>query len=326
MMWLQEMNDVRILFFEGAPGAGKSCLSQHLARQLEASGRCVYWLEEHELNEAVFAPFHAQVGSGEGAAITSLLVCWQSLLARIDRSADILCLDGAFFHSTIKVLLAHGVSRPGIDAYLKALYPLLARFRPCLIHLVCDVARVLQETIAERGHAWAALVAADVADYPVQRAAQQTGESGLIAFFVESQLQLATFATAYPFARLRIDTTARDWAGYQAALCTALGVQPDEPVRFEDCLAQYTGIYQPPDGFPEAYRQPFQVELVGDELRLHMGFTRNFRLEPLARNRFAIIGRPLEIEFVRDDEGQVCSAIYPFVPDRRFVCERLVTT
>ncbi|BCL75596.1 hypothetical protein JHS3_13320 [Jeongeupia sp. HS-3] len=317
--------DARILFFEGAPGAGKSCLSQHLARQLEEAGRCVLWLEEHTLNESVFAPFLAQIGRDPDAAIASLLACWRNLLARIDQSAGLFCLDGAFFHSTIKVLLAHDVPRSGIDAYLHALYPLLTRFQPCLIHLVCDVERILRATIVERGHAWAALVAADVAAYPVQRALQQTGESGLIAFFVESQLQLAMIATGYPFARLDIDTTSRDWAGYQAVLCAALGVRPNEPAPFEDNLSQYAGIYQPPNGFPDAYRQPFQVEPVGDGLRLHMGFMRNFRLAPLARDRFAIIGRPLEVEFIRDDEGRVCGVIYPFVPDQRFVCERQVT-
>lgn len=148
---------------------------------------------------------------------------------------------------------------------------------------------------------------------------------GMISFFVESQRQLEAIAATCPFAYRRIDTTKRAWEQYQRTVCAWLEI----PMRIEQRapsgdFAQYVGTYQPPAYFPPAFNHPFEVELTPDGLRLHMVFMRNFRLIEQDTDSFAIAGRSAQLEFVRDPQGQVQGAIYPFVPDQRFFCEKIM--
>lgn len=55
-----------------------------------------------------------------------------------------------------------------------------------------------------------------------------------------------------------------------------------------------------------------------------MVFMRNFRLIGLEADRSAILGRPLEVEVVRDDDAEIIGVIYPFVPEQRFFCPKIV--
>lgn len=311
----------RLIFFEGPPGGGKSSLSQFVAQQLQAAGTPVHWLEEHPLNETVFAPFFAAFESTSPTAITTLLTCWRDLLDRVSTDGAVYCLDGAFFHSTLKLLLAYDYEAAALEHYLQTLYELLAPLRPPLLHLTGDVAAIVHMTIVERGTAWATNVAADIAQYPSQQRQGKAGLEGLVDFFVASQAQLAQVAAAYPFAYHRLDTTARLWAQYQQTVCGWLDL-PLYPVAdlVVNYLDQYVGTYQPPYYFPPAFNHPFQVELTPDGLRLHMVFMRNFRLVAQGPDRFALAGRPLQLEFVRDEQGVLTGAIYPFVPDQRFFC------
>ena len=163
-----------------------------------------------------------------------------------------------------------------------------------------------------------------MAQYPCQQRLQCDGIEGLVSFFSESQRQFEAIAVASPFVYRSIDTTAREWAQYQRTLCAWLALPPPVPSspRLDD-LDQYVGIYQPPAFFPPAFNHPFQVERTSDGLRLHMIFLRNFRLIEQAMDCFAIAGRPLQLEFVRDVAGKLQGAIYPFVSDQRFFCEKI---
>lgn len=314
----------RLLFFEGPPGGGKSSISQFVAQQLQAAGTPVHWLEEHPLNDTVFAPFFAVLEAAAPESITTLLACWRDLLHRVSTEDTTYCLDSAFFHSTLKLLLAYDYDAAVIAHYLQTLYALLAPLNPPLLHLTGDVAAIVRMTIAERGTSWATTVAADIAQYPSQQRQGQTGIDGMVDFFVRSQAQLAQVAAAYPFAYLRLDTTAREWTQYQQTVCAwlALPAQPLADLVLNN-LAQYVGTYQTPEYFPPAFNHPFQVELTPGGLRLHMVFMRNFRLVAQGPDRFAIAGRPLQIEFVRDEQGVLTGAIYPFVPDQRFFCAKV---
>lgn len=314
----------RLLFFEGPPGGGKSSLSQFVAQQLQAAGKPVYWLEEHPLNDTVFAPFLGALEHASPAAITTLLTCWRDLLQRVSTDDAVYCLDGAFFHSTLKLLLAYDYDPATIAHYLQNLYDLLTPFCPPLLHLTGDVAAIVRMTIAERGTAWATNVAADIAQYPCQQRQGQAGIEGMVDFFVTSQAQLEQVAATYPFAYHRLDTTARAWAQYQKMVCAWLDISiyPVADLTVNN-LAQYVGTYQTPEYFPSAFNHPFQVELTPAGLYLHMVFMRNFRLVAQGPDRFAIAGRPLHLDFVRDEQGVLTGAIYPFVPDQRFFCPKL---
>ena len=228
------------------------------------------------------------------------------------------------FNSTLKLLLAYDYDQAHIAHYLQTLYDLLKPFAPALIHLTGDVGHIMRVTIAERGDQWAANVAADVAHYPRQQRLQRSGVEEMIRFFVESERRLEAIAAAYPFEYCRIDTTAREWAQYQQTVCTWLGIsiQPKRRAPSGD-LTQYAGVYQPPAYFPPAFNHPFYVEHTPDGLRLHMVFMRNFHLIEQDTDCFAILGRPNQLEFVRDAQGKLKGAIYPFVPEQRFFCDKI---
>lgn len=318
--------NTRLLFFEGPPGGGKSSLSQFVAKQLQSAGATVQWIEEQPLNAEVFDAFYAAIQNRPDLApsdvIAALLAGWQSLLERLHNTSTVLCLDGAFHHSTLKLLHAHDYSQMDIDSYLQQLYASLRPFAPTLIQVTGDVPRIMNNVIDERGALWADAVASDVACYPCQLRRQLTGIDGMIRFFEDSQRQLEAIAATYPFAYRRIDTTAREWATYEQLLCTWLNLPQAVPHVAQDALdlTQYTGVYQAPDYFPPQFKHPFHIELMPDGLRLHMIFMRNFRLIADGADRFAIAGRPLQVEFVRDARGAITGAIYPFVPDQRFFC------
>lgn len=317
------MKQSQLLLFEGAPGSGKSSLSQFVAQQLQAADRPVHWLEEHSLNDQVFGPFFDALEQPSADLIPIALDCWRTFCAQVASGSVIYCVDGAFFHSTLKLLLAYCVPEVGIADYLQSLYELLRPLQPCLFVLKGDTAAIMRATIEERGERWAANVAADVAEYPIQQG-QPKDVASMIAFFVESQRQLERYAADFPFAQFHLDTTARDWTAYQRELCAWL----DLPIRFEErsvkvMLEQYVGLYQPPASFPPEFNHPLEVELTADGLRLHTVFMRNFRLIALQPDRFALAGRPLFLEFVRDDLGILVGAIYPFVPEQRFFCTKI---
>jgi hypothetical protein len=313
----------RSLFFEGPPGGGKSSISQFVAQQLQTADIPVVWIEEHTLNSTVFAAFYDALDTAPTEAIAALFAGWRQIIDRLDASPDVYCLDGAFFHSTLKLLLAYDYDQSHIAHYLQTLYDLLTPFAPALIHLTGDVNHIMRITIAERGDQWAKNVAADVAQYPRQRRLHLCGVEALIDFFAESQSQLEAIAAAWPFEYRRVDTTAREWEQYQQTVCTWLGVSIQPKNRAPSCdFAQYVGTYQPPAYFPPAFNHPFHVEHARDGLRLHMVFMRNFRLIEQDTDRFAILGRSVQLEFVRDAQGKLLGAIYPFTPEQRFFCEK----
>lgn len=314
----------RLLFFEGPPGAGKSSLSQFVAQQLQVAGCPVTWLEEHTLNDTHFTPFLNALAGSATDALPTLLMCWRHFLEEVQATNAIYCLDGAFFHATLKLLFAYNYTTSQIGDYLATLYDLLAPLHPPLIHLTGDVAAIMRAIIAERGERWAALVAAGVAAYPCLQEQALAEPEGLIRFFVDSQQQLETVAAHYPFAYYRLDTTTRHWPHFQRELCSWLGItiQPLAAQTTDD-LTQYAGIYQTPTAFPPEFNHPFTVEVTPDGLRLHMGFMRNLRLVAQARDCFAIASRPAVLEFVRDEQAQLVGAIYPFVPGHRFFCAKI---
>lgn len=316
----------RLLFFEGPPGSGKSSISQFVSQQLEAANVSVHWLEEHTLNSTAFAAFFDALDTAPTEAIVASLAGWQQIIDRLHTSSDVCCLDGAFFNSTLKLLLAYDYDQAQIAHYLQALYDLLTPFTPALIHLTGDIDHIMRVTIAERSVQWGLNVADDVAQYPCQQRLDRSGIEGLIDFFIESQRQLETIAATYPFGYHRIDTTAREWKQYQQTVCAWLEIPIQvEEHRAPSCdFAQYVGTFQPPDYFPPAFNHPFQVEHTPDGLRLHMVFMRNFRLIEQDTDCFAIAGRPVQLEFVRDEQGKLQGAIYPFVPEQRFFCEKIV--
>lgn len=317
----------RLLFFEGPPGAGKSSLSQFVAQQLQLASVPVTWLEEHTLNDTIFAPFLEALAEPATEAIPVLLTCWQRFLAEVQATTAIYVLDGAFFHSTLKLLFAYNYVDRQIADYLATLYELLAPLHPPLIHLTGDVAAIMRTIIAERGERWATLVAAGVVTYPCRQGQSMAAPEQLIGFFVDSQRQLATVAAHYPFAYYRLDTTARQWPQYQQELCAWLGIamqaQPDQATGD---LTEYIGVYQTPAAFPPQFNHPFTVEATPDGLRLHMGFMRNLRLVAQEYDHFAIAGRPAVLEFVRDEQRRLIGAIYPFVPEHRFFCTKIGTS
>lgn len=312
----------RILLFEGPPGGGKSSLSQLAARQLMAAGIAAEWVEEHTLNDMHFAPFFEAVESGVAGGIPHLLAGWRQIAGRA--GAAVVCLDGAFFHSSLKLMIAHDYAPVQIDAYLSDLEALIAPHAPQIIHATGDVAAIVRMAITERGERWAAGVAEDVAHYPRQRRLEQSGVAGMVGFFAAGDRQLEQIARRSPYAYHRIDTTARAWDAAGRDLCALLGLPPPAPHPVEAMdLDPYVGAYQPPSAFPPAFNHPFEVERAPDGLRLHMVFMRNFRLVAQGGDRFAIAGRPNQVEFVRDAQGAVAGAIYPFVPDRRFFCAKI---
>jgi len=317
------MREGRVLIFEGAPGAGKSSLSQYVAERMKASGEEPVWIEEHDLNDIWFDRLF-QALDEKGDAVGAALECWRALLVRIDEDQKTYLLDGAYFHTALKSLLSYGYDIPAIEAYLAGLHRLFLPHEPILVHLTGDTSAILRSVIAERGALWAANLAAEIAAYPRQHGGDDD-EEAMIDFFVASQRELAAFAQRYPFKVWTLDTTGRDWSSYQKSLADWLdldGPGATESLAPATDLAEYVGIYQTPEFFPEAFRHPLTVELSENGLRLHTVFMRNFRLVPREADRFAIAGRPLQLDFVRDETGQISGAIYPFVPDERFFCAR----
>ena len=212
-----------------------------------------------------------------------------------------------------------------IEHYLESLYGMLEPLKPILIHSTGDVERILRMIIADRGDLWAENVAGDVNDYPYQKRLGRTGVEGMIRFFVESDTLLTQVAESYPFSYHRINTTGRVWTQYKHGVCEWLGIRVQPEREAPDIeLSQYVGTFMPPDYFPPQFKHPMDVELTPDDgLHLHMVFMRNFRLIPKSEDCFTIAGRPNQLEFVRDDDGTITGVIYPFVPDQRFVCEKL---
>jgi hypothetical protein len=314
----------RIYFFEGPPGAGKSSLSQWVAQQLTAAGSPVIWLEEHTLNDTIFNGFIAALEADQTAAISVLLADWQRFLDGVGAGDAIYCLDGAFYHSTLKLLYAYNYHAAQIADYLAALYELLTPFAPPLIHLTGDVPTILRTIIAERGERWGTIVAAGVAAYPCLQGQASPDAATLVRFFAESERYFDAVAAAYPFANYRCYTTARNWARVQQDLADWIGISVQLTVQQSTGdLAQYVGVYQTPAEFPPEFNHPFAVEQTTEGLRLHMGFMRNLRLVAQDGDCFAIAGRPNTLEFVRDKQATVVGAIYPFVPDHRFFCAKI---
>lgn len=312
---------MQFLFFEGAPGSGKSSFSEYCAIQYQQQGQAMRWYEEHELDQSFFNRLYDLLENRPQAALEELLKFWQLLIDRQESA----CFDGVFFHCSIKLLYAFGWSEQQIFDYLDQLYPMLEAYQPRLIWLRQSTADSLAFAIAQRGEEWGDAVAEAVNnDYPIQVQRKLQGRSGLVQFFNETQDLLGRIIEKSPFDTLIIDVSGQQWATYQQILCEWLKL-PQTPI-FSDPdldLSEYNGKFMPPDSFPLEFRKMFEVELIDDELRLHMGFMRNFRLRPLEPDSFAIIGRPQKLRFHRDSNGTIIGAIYPFVQHIDVLCNKI---
>lgn len=316
----------RLLIFEGAPGAGKSTLSEFAAEQVSLSGIEVTWLEEHVLDSEHFPEFFAHRGDLQ-AASKALLADWDRLIAHLRGWNGYALLDGAYFGNTLKFLLADGMPVDDLKRLAREIEARLAPFAPSIVYLSGNPQRSVRRAINQRGAYWAEHIAGDVETYPYQQARGRLGTDGMVEFFVDAYTVFDEILKGSSLPVFTLSTEDGDWPAVEASLLAALGVaRRVPPVTLPVEFDRYIGTYQPPDGFPAPYDTPLAVERVGDELRLHAVFYHNFRLVPESEARFRMKTAPWIAEFVLDADGEASALVYPFVKDARYVCPRVSKT
>jgi len=316
----------RLLIFEGAPGAGKSTLSEFAAEQLGLNGMEAHWLEEHVLDSDHFAEFMARRDDLQ-AASKALLADWDRLIERLQAWNGYALLDGAYFGNTLKCLFAGGMGADDLQRLAREVEARLAPFNPTIVYLSGDPRNSVGRAIEQRGGFWAEHIARDVETYPCQKAHGRRGAGGMVDFFIDAYALFDEILERTSLPVFALSTEEGDWPAAEAALLASLGLERRAPSAAPTVeLERYVGTYQPPDGFPAPYDTPLAVERVGDELRMHAVFYHNFRLVPEAATRFRMKTAPWIVEFELDGDGEASALIYPFVKDARHVCRRVSKT
>lgn len=320
----KNVDDSKILLFEGAPGAGKSTLSEFVAEQYRLSGVPAEWLEEHVLERMHFVEFGKTIWDRPEDAADALLLDWDRLISGFQEKEGVVLLDGAYFGNTLKFLLAQGVSYDVLDHLVSEVDSRLKPFDPLVVYLSGDTRRIFKRAMSDRSDNWVYFVARDIEAYPYQKARGRTGIQGMTEFFVDAYQVFDRILEGSSIPRLVINTEQGDWKRAEDALLKALKLSRRDPsADFGIDVARYVGTYEPPDGFPEPFNTPFAVEAAGDSLRLHMVFYHNFHLVPQSPTHFRIRSKPWFVEFVLNDSGDATAVVYPFITEHRHVCPRI---
>lgn len=314
----------KVLLFEGAPGAGKSTLSEFVAEQLHLNGLRAEWLEEHVLAGTHFADFSRELEINPHKAVDLLLRDWDRLIAQWRLTEGVFLLDGAYFGNTLKFLLAHGIAPDQLQQVAAEVDTRLMQVDPLVVNLCGETGRIFGRAIDQRSRNWAQYIARDVEEYPFQRVRARTGINGMTEFFIDAYRLFDQILEQSSIPRIAIDVEQGDWKAAEDLLLVALGVSRRTPsAALPVDFSRYTGTYRPPGNFPEPYNTPFAVESVGNELRLHMVFHHNYHLVPESLTHFRVRTKPWTVEFLLNEEGNATAVIYPFLTRSRHLCARI---
>lgn len=314
----------KMILFEGAPGAGKSTLSEFIAEQHRLSGVPAEWLEEHVLERMHFVEFGKTIWDRPEDAADALLMDWDRLISVFQDKKGVVLLDGAYFGNTLKFLLAQGLPTDVLVRLIAEVDSRLKQFDPVVVYLSGDTRRIVNRAMSDRSDNWVHFIARDIEGYPYQKARGRTGIHGMTEFFVDAYQVFDRILEHSSMPRLVINTEDGNWKRAEDALLEALGLSRQvSSADLEIDVTRYVGTYELPDGFPEPFNTPFAVDAVGDTLRLHMVFYHNFHLVPQSPTHFRIRSKPWIVEFVLNDSGDATAVVYPFITEHRFVCTRI---
>ena len=311
---------------EGLYGAGKSTISQYIARQLALNNIPVTWFDEYELVSNFFLEFFQGFQNGEKAIGHLLVAGWQALVDTLHSTPHISVLDGPFMTNNIVRMLAVNHTLAEIAEYAEQVSTILTPLNPEFIYLTSDIQKTLERTCNVRGANWTAFIVSQTETFAYQKAYGRTGFEGLTEFFVDVQRSFDQIAHRLGLNLLSIDTTSGNWDAYRTVIFEHLEVseKPIEPHKLSDkATQQYIGLYNAPDNFPG--QGPFRVEQTEVGLVFKTSYSEDYKLIPETDARFNIQGTRLMVAFLRNSDSQVMGFDYTFWDGQTYRCSKVAS-
>jgi len=292
------MLDTNLILVDGLPGSGKSGTAQSLWLHLRDYGHDAVWFFEHQSSHPVYrfdniAKTYRYTVRKSKKIHAEALVRWQQLTDSLVNTRNIVILESTFFQTTIGWLQLLDLPRTEILAYSKRVTEIIRPVSPVLVYLYQeDPAAALRSIRSHRGDWFEELLVSQISKTPYGRANKVHDFDSVIGYFLRVRSITDEIYSGFPYTKINIDTTNRDWSSYMDRTADLLSLPRPKSRDAPEGLDRFTGTYS--SGI--LWRKD-TIEIAADKEGLYFADAARTRLVHKAENTFCIQGMCLEFSF-----------------------------
>ena len=303
------MRDTHIILLDGLPCTGKSITTQRLALHLEKQGIDVRWFLEIDEAYPVFTAHRYHTLWTSDADLSEVLTAcdeqaeipWKQLVADLQGTKRVLCLECAVFQNPITSLLLMGAEPADISRHVLRLFEAINPLNPALIYTYPGKpAEIIAELAGKRGDAFVNYLLDSIKRTPYGLRQNFHDRSGLARVWETLKSVTDDIFSLVPVPKLAIDTLPGQWDSYLEQIVDFLSIPPFEPFHQppSDDLSVLAGAYSSSDSSES-------LTIHTDGRHLYFGTLPKFRLIHHADMSFYIEGLPGKIAFMQNVEGKI---------------------
>src|SRR4051794_6343123 len=223
------MLNTNLVLVDGLPGSGKSTTAQWLWLQMCDQGFDAEWFFEQQLSHPIYrfdsfaqAVFCSSLGRLPKIR-EHLLGRWAKLANSLFRTPRIVILESTFFQTTIGWLLLLDVAPDEIVRYAARIIDNVANVNPVLVYLYqANPAAALRQVRAERGEWFENLSLVELRKSPYGRRRSTKAFDDVVDYFLKVRRMTDDVYSKFPFTKIAIDTTERNWTQYRTNIAETL--------------------------------------------------------------------------------------------------------
>ncbi|QVK17007.1 hypothetical protein KHQ81_08915 [Mycoplasmatota bacterium] len=291
------MLETKLILVEGITGTGKSTTAQILRGHIKRCGYEVRLYHEEQANH----PIHEWDINNIDEFIDTTLNNWRKFVSKQKESQEVIILETSLLQSTVRILIEMNASDDIIYQYAFDVENIIEELNPVLIYIYKkDVVKSLKEICEERGEEWVKYIASNLEETEYAKK-HDVKDFDLFSSIIKKFRTISDYLiTQYHMPCISIDVSSVNREEKYNIITKKLNLPP---LKRENLINnQYIGKYKNTKLKKECcvvYKeQKFYLQkLIFDEVELIQK----------EGDFFYIQGESIELEFKRDNEGNVNS-------------------
>jgi hypothetical protein len=174
---------MQMVFIEGVPGSGKSCMAERLCSNAASLGIDARWYLEESPDHPLRMKA-ANTSKSQGRFAEECLASWARFVDQCKGKKTVHIVEGIAFQSTVRFMME--MQENGIAQYYRRFEEVVACLNPKMVYLrPRDVAHHSREICAMRGEDWSHKVSSYLAHTRYSTCHELTGISGMHQFWTD---------------------------------------------------------------------------------------------------------------------------------------------
>jgi hypothetical protein len=314
------MRDAMLIVVDGMPGTGKSTTAQSINYQMTARGIISRWWHEDQPNHPVRLFYDRQRHPSWSHYADEAGQIWYRFARGLQMQKLTAVLDASILQNHVRSMLLFGCHPDQIVELVMKAVRQLASFHPVLIYLKPrDIEENFRHAIEVRGKLLLDLWIEAHDRFPYAERSGAKGYRGFINFWKDFDEVSERLFNEIDFSKIRVTVSNNDWSDRHQQILSFLNLPTRVEASVSTDLSHFVGKY-----VSTASTSGTELRLINNTLTIScdnptmcadlgpIGCYRDIRLNPIAKNRFQIIGWPHEVEFTEDHTSRIVRMIvYP---------------